>query len=102
VQLDGPGRSGHRVVEPGPGPYLLGGQLVAALDPAGLAAARVAVGPDPGLAERLGELGLQQRDGLVGLVAAVELGLRGPYGVKRRLDVGHVQHRGAAAGEEEG
>jgi hypothetical protein len=83
-------------------PHLVGGQLVPALDPAGLPPAREAVGTDPGHAERLGELGPQQRDHLVGLVAPVELGLRGQHGIQRRLDVGHVQNRGTRAGEEEG
>ena len=102
VQLDRPGGAGHRVLEPGPGPDLLGGQLVPALDPAGLPPSRVPVGAHPGLAERLGKLGLQQRDRLVGLVAPVELGLRGLDGIQRRLDVGHVQHGGPPAGEEKG
>jgi hypothetical protein len=83
-------------------PHLVGGQLVTALDPAGLATARIAVGTDPGLAERLRELGPQQRDHRVGLVAPVELGPRGGHRIQRRLDVSHVEHRGAPAGEEEG
>jgi hypothetical protein len=102
VQLDRPGGPGHRVVEPGPGPDLLGGQLVPTLDPAGLPTSGVAVGADPRRAERPGKLGLQQRERLVRLVSAFELGPGGFGGIQRRPDVGHIQHRGVSAGEEEG
>ena len=73
-----------------------------ALDPAALPPPRVAVGTDPGLAERLGELRAQQRDRAVGLRLPGQLRLRGADRVQGRLDVGHVQHGGPAPGEVKG
>ena len=101
VQLDRPGGAGHRVLEPGPGPDLLGGQLVPALDPAGLPTSREAVGADPRLDRTPGGTRPEQRERLVGLIPPVEGGLRGSDRIQGRLDVSHVQHRGAPAGEEE-
>src|SRR5215469_2284228 len=72
-----------------------------ALNPAGLAAARVPVRADARLAEGLRELLLQQRDRPVGLVAALEHRLRRVDRVERGVDVGDVEHGGTPAREEE-
>ena len=101
MQLHRPRGPRHRVVERGPGAHLVHRELVRAPDPAGLPPSGEPVGPHPGLAEGLGELGLEQGDRGVGLVPSLEHRPRGADRVERRVDVRDVQHRGAAPGEEE-
>ena len=77
------------------------GELMAADDPARLADAGIAVGAHARIAEALREFVFEELHRAVGLRLAVELALRGRERIERRLDVGHVEHGDAAAGNDE-
>ena len=102
MQLDGPGRAGDGVREPDPRPDLVDGELVDGLHPAGLATARAARrSARRPCRTTSGNSARRNSTTRSAWALPSSWACGGGERVEGRLDVGHVQHGGAPAGEEE-